>query len=80
MEIFRPGASEIPMFRFFGTTESDKHRVVYDTSHNIPRPDLIRESPDWFDKYLGRRNYCPGAGWSGGGSAKADWINSNLSA
>jgi hypothetical protein len=26
---------------------------VYDTGHNIPRPDLIRESLDWLDTYLG---------------------------
>ena len=28
-----------------------KRRVVYDTGHNIPRPELIRESLEWLDKY-----------------------------
>jgi hypothetical protein len=36
-----------------GTPAADKRRVAYDTGHNIPRPDLIRESLNWLDKYLG---------------------------
>ena len=35
-----------------GTTVSH-YRVAYDTGQNIARPDLIRESLDWLDKYLG---------------------------
>jgi dienelactone hydrolase len=46
-------ATQIPMFRLFGTPDANKRRVVYETGHNIPRPDLIRESLDWLDKYLG---------------------------
>ena len=34
---------------------TEKSRVVYDTGHNIPRPDLIRESLNWLE-------YVPGAG------------------
>ena len=45
--------TQIPMFRLLGSPEGQKRRVVYDTGHNIPRPDLIRESLDWFDTYLG---------------------------
>jgi dienelactone hydrolase len=45
--------SQIPMFQLLGTPMNDKRRVIYDTGHNIPRPDLIRESLDWLDKYLG---------------------------
>jgi hypothetical protein len=41
------------MFDLFGTLDADKRRVTYDTGHNIPRPDLIRESLNWLDKYLG---------------------------
>ena len=41
------------MFRLFGAPDAQKRRVVYDTGHNIPRPDLIRESLDWLDKHLG---------------------------
>jgi dienelactone hydrolase len=53
-DFFLPEAStQIPFFQLLGTPASDKRRVVYDTGHNIPRPDLIRESLDWLDKYLG---------------------------
>jgi dienelactone hydrolase len=45
--------TQIPMFRLLGTPDAQKRRVVYDTGHNIPRPDLIRESLDWLDTYLG---------------------------
>ena len=45
--------SQLPMFRSFGVPETQKRRVVYDTGHNIPRPDLIRETLDWLDRYLG---------------------------
>ena len=31
----------------------NKRYIAYDTGHNIPRPDLIRESLKWFDTYLG---------------------------
>jgi eukaryotic-like serine/threonine-protein kinase len=45
--------TQIPMFRLFGTPDANKRRVAYNTGHNIPRPDLIRESLDWLDRYLG---------------------------
>ncbi len=45
--------TQIPMFRLLGAPDTDKRRVVYDTGHNIPRPELIRESLEWLDKYLG---------------------------
>jgi hypothetical protein len=46
--------TQIPMFDQLGTPAADKSRIVYETGHNIPRPDLIRESLSWFDKYFGR--------------------------
>jgi len=27
--------------------------TISHTGHNIPRPDLIRETLDWLDRYLG---------------------------
>ena len=46
--------SQLPMFELFASPEGQKRRVVYDTGHNIPRPDLVRESLGWLDSYLGR--------------------------
>ena len=45
--------TQVPKFDLLGTPADQKRRVVYDTGHNIPRPDLIRESLDWLDRYLG---------------------------
>jgi dienelactone hydrolase len=45
--------SQLPMFRFLGTSPNDKRQVIYETSHSIPRSELIKETLDWFDKYLG---------------------------
>ena len=50
---FPEDTSQLPMFRLIGVSEDQKRRVVYDTGHTIPRTDLIRESLDWLDRYLG---------------------------
>jgi len=41
------------MFRFLGTPPEHKRRVVYETGHNVPRPELIKETLNWLDTYLG---------------------------
>ena len=45
--------SREPMFRLLGTPKQHKRRVVYETGHNIPRNELIKETLDWLDRYLG---------------------------
>ena len=45
--------SQIPAFHFLGTPEKDKRQVIYETGHNIPRNEMIREVLNWFDHYLG---------------------------
>ncbi len=45
--------SQKPFFRFLGTSDADKKYVLYETGHAPPRKDLIRESLDWLDRYLG---------------------------
>jgi dienelactone hydrolase len=42
-----------PMFDLLGTPAPDKRLYVVDSDHWIPRPNLIRESLAWLDKYLG---------------------------
>jgi dienelactone hydrolase len=46
-------SSQLPFFRGFGTPEKDKRHVIYETGHSPPRKELIKESLDWFDRYLG---------------------------
>ena len=45
--------SQIPMFRLLGTSAKDKRRVVFDSGHSVPRPELIKEVLTWLDHYLG---------------------------
>jgi cephalosporin-C deacetylase-like acetyl esterase len=50
---YPPETSQVPMFRLLGTPNEHKRRIVYETGHNIPRNELIRETLDWLDHYLG---------------------------
>lgn len=45
--------SQKPMFNLLGTPAKDKKIIIYEAGHLVPRTDLIKESLDWFDKYLG---------------------------
>jgi len=45
--------SQKPMFSLFGTPPTQKKYVLYETGHFVPRNQLIKESLDWLDKYLG---------------------------
>jgi formylglycine-generating enzyme required for sulfatase activity/dienelactone hydrolase len=42
-----------PMFDLLGTPSEHKRLVIVDGVHYVPRNALIRESLDWFDRYLG---------------------------
>ena len=51
--IFPVRSSQEPMFRLLGAPDEQKRRVVYDSGHDIPRNEMIKESLDWLDRYLG---------------------------
>jgi eukaryotic-like serine/threonine-protein kinase len=51
--IFPTASSQEPMFRLLGTPTEHKRRVVYETGHDIPRSELIKETLYWLDRYLG---------------------------
>lgn len=50
---FPPQVSADPFFLTLGTPAEHKRRVLYDTGHNLPPNESIRETLDWFEKYLG---------------------------
>ena len=54
--IWPPTISQEPMFRLLGTPTEDKRRVIYDAGHDIPRTEMIKESLNWLDRYLGPVN------------------------
>jgi len=42
------------MFRLLGTPPAHKRRLVYDTGHDIAQTEMIEETFNWLDKYLGQ--------------------------
>jgi hypothetical protein len=50
---FRFETSAVPFFELLGTSAEHKKHVAGPTSHFVPRPVVVGESLDWFDKYLG---------------------------
>jgi formylglycine-generating enzyme required for sulfatase activity/tRNA A-37 threonylcarbamoyl transferase component Bud32/predicted esterase len=51
--IFPTNSSQEPMYRLLGTPAEHKRRVLYDASHSIPRSEMIKETLNWLDRYLG---------------------------
>jgi pimeloyl-ACP methyl ester carboxylesterase len=45
--------SQKPLFRLLGSPEKDKKHVVLDSGHVPPWPDVVRQTLDWLDRYLG---------------------------
>jgi formylglycine-generating enzyme required for sulfatase activity/dienelactone hydrolase len=48
-------SSQLPMFRFFGTPQSDKRHVVFEAGHVPPTILALKEILNWLDRYLGPR-------------------------
>jgi dienelactone hydrolase len=48
--------SQRPMFDLLGTPPADKQRLVYPGGHSVPRVEMIKESLQWLDRYLGPVN------------------------
>ena len=51
--IFPVETTQAPLYGLLGAPKDQKRHVLYDGGHNIPRAELIRESLDWLDRYLG---------------------------
>jgi formylglycine-generating enzyme required for sulfatase activity/dienelactone hydrolase len=45
--------SQRPMFRLLGTPPSRKRQVISEGGHFVPRNQLVQETLDWLDRYLG---------------------------
>jgi len=45
--------TQVPLHRLLGTPEKDKRRVLFDSGHVPPRNELIKETLNWLDLYLG---------------------------
>jgi formylglycine-generating enzyme required for sulfatase activity/dienelactone hydrolase len=49
-------SNQEPFYRLLGTKKEQKKHLLYDTGHNIPRNELIKETLNWLDQYLGPVN------------------------
>ncbi len=54
--VFPLETSQQPMFELLGTDQKHKKHYVMPASHVLPRDVLIRETLDWFDRYLGEQS------------------------
>jgi len=43
-----------PMFQLLGTPAEHKKHYISGGGHFVPRAEMIRETLDWLDKYLGK--------------------------
>jgi len=48
--------SQEPLFQLLGTSKQNKKHLVYETGHMPSRHDVIKETLDWLDRYLGPVN------------------------
>jgi eukaryotic-like serine/threonine-protein kinase len=46
-------SNQEPLYRLLGSKKVEKKHLIYETGHNIPRNELIKEVLNWLDKYLG---------------------------
>ena len=51
--MFPTGLSQEPFMRLLGTPKEHKRRMVYEAGHDIPRIEVIKETLNWLDRYLG---------------------------
>ncbi len=54
--VFPLETSQKPMFELLGTDPEHKKHYVTPASHIVPRDILIRETLDWFDRYLAEKD------------------------
>ncbi len=51
--------SQKPMYNFLGTPAADKKHIIYESGHLVPRIVFVKETLEWFDKYLGPVKQAP---------------------
>jgi len=49
-------STQEPFYRLLGARKDQKKHLLFDTGHNIPRNELIKETLNWLDQYLGPVN------------------------
>jgi hypothetical protein len=52
-QVIRFGGFEMNPKRFLGTPGKDKRHVVLEPGHVPPHNEMVKETLDWLDRYLG---------------------------
>ena len=50
---FPVSTSQEAVFRVLGTPDKDKRHIVFESGHHPPNDLTMKETLDWFDRYLG---------------------------
>ena len=53
---FPEESTQVPFYNLLGSRKDQKKRFVYETGHSIPRNEMIKETLNWLDLYLGPVN------------------------
>jgi hypothetical protein len=51
--VFPVETSQKPMFELLGTPAEHKKIIIYESGHLVPQIEYVKETLNWFDKYLG---------------------------
>jgi len=54
--IFPRESSQELFYQLLGSKKDQKKHLLYDTAHSLPRNELIKETLNWLDQYLGPPN------------------------
>ena len=46
-------STQEPFYKLLGSKKDEKKRLVYDGGHSVPHNELIKETLNWLDQYLG---------------------------
>ena len=52
--VFPYEISQKPFFELLGTPANHKKMILYNEGHQVPRDEMIKESLNWLDTYLGQ--------------------------
>jgi dipeptidyl aminopeptidase/acylaminoacyl peptidase len=51
--VFPYETAQLPMYRLLATPDGQKYHHVTPAAHSVPKIEVIKETLDWFDRYLG---------------------------
>jgi len=50
---FPEKSTQDPFYRLLGSKKDQKKKLMYESGHSVPHNELIKETLNWFDQYLG---------------------------